>query len=62
MVCFYFIFVLLGDLKKKFQNSVVAKGFFVQPAKTGTVTWEQLFAIFFTLNDPYFESKLCTVF
>ena len=32
---------------EKFQDSVVQwpKGFFVQPAKTGTDTWEQLAAI-----------------
>ena len=34
-----------------FQNSVVAKGFFVQSAKPGTVTWEQLVAMFFPLNE-----------
>ena len=34
---------------KKFQDSVVTKlkGFFVQPVKTGTVTWELLVAMFF---------------
>ena len=42
---------LRGDLRKKFQNSVVAKGFFVQPPKTGTVTWEQLVPMFFPLNE-----------
>ena len=29
----------------------MAKGFFVQPAKTETVTWEQLVAMFFPLNE-----------
>ena len=35
-----------------FQDSVVAKGFFVQPAKKGTVTWKQLVTMLFPLNDP----------
>ena len=53
----------LGDLRGKFQNSAVAKGIFAKPAKTETVTWEQLVAIFFPLNEHLFESlpKLCTV-
>ena len=36
----------LGDLREK-----VSKGFFVQPANTGTVTWEQLVAMPFPLNE-----------
>ena len=32
------------------------KGFFVQPAKTGMVTWEQLVTMFFPLNVLLFES------
>ena len=36
---------------EKFQDSVVAKGFFVRPAKTGNVTWEQLIAMFSPLNE-----------
>ena len=47
----------LGDLRgKKFQDSLVAKGFLVQPTKTGTVTWEQLVAMFFPLNELSLES------
>ena len=47
----------------KFQDSVVAKGFFVQPAKTGTVSWEQLVAMFFPLNELSFESLAnCVLF
>ena len=38
---------------EKFQDSVVAKGFFVQPAKTGTVTWEQLVVMFSPLTLLY---------
>ena len=37
--------------REKFQDSVVAKGFFAQPAKTGTSTWEQLAAMFSPLNE-----------
>ena len=37
----------LGDPREKFQDSVVAKGLFCPPAKTGTVTWERLVATFF---------------
>ena len=36
---------LLGDLREKsFKIAYWPKGFFVQPAKTGAVTWEQLVA------------------
>ena len=42
--------------EKKSQDSVVANGFFLQSAKTGTVTWEQLVAMFFPLNELQFES------
>ena len=38
----------LGNLREKsFKITQWPKGFFVQPAKTGTVTWEQLVAMFF---------------
>ena len=41
-----------GDLREKnFNIAQWSKGFFVQPAKTGTVTWEQLAAVFFLLNE-----------
>ena len=44
--------VTLGDLSEKsFKIAWWPKGFFVQPAKTGTVTWEQLVAMFFPLNE-----------
>ena len=33
------------------QDSVVAKGFLSQPAKTGTVTSQQLVKMFFPLNE-----------
>ena len=35
----------------QFKSSWWPKGFFVPPAKTGTVTWEQLVAMFFPLNE-----------
>ena len=38
----------LGDLRQKsFKIAQWPKGFFLQPAKTGTVTLEQLVAMFF---------------
>ena len=38
----------LGDLRgKSFKIAQWPKGFFAQQAKTGTVTWEQLVAMFF---------------
>ena len=46
----YAYLIALGDLREKFQDSVVSKGFFVQAGKTGTVTWEQLIAMLFPLN------------
>ena len=40
------------DLREEsFKIALWSKGFFVQPAKTGTVTWEQLVAMFFPLNE-----------
>ena len=49
----------LGDLREKsFKIVLWPKGFFLQPAKTGTVTWEQLVAMFFPLNKHLFESSL----
>ena len=42
--------MLLVDLSgKNFQDSVVAKGFLCSSSYTGTVTWEQLVAVFFPL-------------
>ena len=43
----------LGDLREKsFNIAYWPKGFFVQPGKTGTVTWEQLVAMYsFPLNE-----------
>ena len=39
---------LLGDLRgKSFKVAWWPKGFFVRPAKTGTVTWERSVAMFF---------------
>ena len=41
----------LCDLREKsFKLAWWPKGFFVQPAKTGTVTWEQLVVMFFPLT------------
>ena len=52
----------LGDLKEEsFKIGQWPKGFFVQPAKTGTVTLEQLVAMFFPLNEIQFESLLSSV-
>ena len=43
---------LLGDLREKsFKIALWPKGSFVQPAKTGTVTWELLVVMFFPLNE-----------
>ena len=43
---------MLGDLREKsFKIAYWPKRFFVQPAKTRTVTWEQLVAIFCPLNE-----------
>ena len=42
--------------EKSFKIAQWPKGFFVQPAKTGTVTWEQLVAMFFSLNELQCES------
>ena len=43
---------VLGDPREnRFKIVQWAKGFFAQPAKTGTVTWEQLVAMFFSLNE-----------
>ena len=55
---------ILGDLRgKTFKIARWPKGFFVQPAKTGTVTWEQLVAMLFPLNELQFESLLnCVLF
>ena len=42
----------LGDLREKsFKIVQWPKGFFVQPAKTGTAIWEQLVAMVFPLNE-----------
>ena len=44
--------VLLGDLREKsFKIVQWPNGFFVQPAKTGTVTWEQLVTTYFLLHE-----------
>ena len=40
-----------GDLREESQDGAVSKEFVVQPANTGTVTWEQLVAMFFPLNE-----------
>ena len=46
-----------GDLREKsFKIASWPKGFFVQPAKTETVTWEQLVAMIFPLNELLFQS------
>ena len=43
---------LLGDLREKsFKIVHWSKGFFAQPAKTGTATWEQLLTMFSPLNE-----------
>ena len=43
---------LLGDLREKsFKTAQWPMGFFAQPAKTGTVTWEQLVSMLFPLNE-----------
>ena len=42
----------LGDLSEKsFKIAQWPKIFFVQRAKRGTVTWEQLVAMFFSINE-----------
>ena len=43
--------IVLGDLREKSFKIEWPKGFFVQPAKTGTVTWEQLVAMFSPLHE-----------
>ena len=42
---------MLGDMSEKsLKIEKWTKGFFVQPAKTGHVTWEQLDALLFPSN------------
>ena len=42
---------LLDDLREKcFRIPWWSKGFFIEPAKTGTVAWEQLVAMFFSIE------------
>ena len=44
--------LLLNDMREEgFKIAWWPKGFFIEPAKTGTVTWEQLVAMFFPLNE-----------
>ena len=56
----------LSDLRGSFKIALWPKGFFVQLSKTGTLTWDQLVARFFPLNELQFESLpngvQCTVF
>ena len=45
-----------------FQESVVAKGLLCSTSKTGTVTWEQLVAMFFPLmsfNLSHYRTVYC---
>ena len=55
---------LLGDLSEKsFKIAQWPKGLFVQPAKTGAVTCEQIVAMFLPLNGLQFESlQNCVLF
>ena len=49
----------LGDLREKsFKTALWPKGFFVQLAETGTVTWEQLVAMFFSLNELLLDAVI----